>query len=414
MKDRFKNNIGLKIMAVLFAFFLWWGVVNIDDPVDKKPYNVDVTVTNPEVITNAGKSFQIVDNTRTVTVTVTARRKVLSEIKKSNIIATADLREMQDTSVPIRVTISGYEGAYEEVSANPRNIQVLIENTVKKTFPITAVAAGTPRAGYVVGNMIVEPKTVDISGPESLIQKIGKVVARVDVNELSADKDIQTTLLYYDAADNLLDQSRLTSNCDKNGVTVTVDLWKTKSLGLEFDTSGIRTASGYAFAGIEVEPQSIEVAGIDERLVEVNQISVDRSALERTNLTANEEVIVDIAKYLPEGLILADSNASSVVVRIIVDRSGTKSIQLATGSIVVLNASDRLRLEYELQAVELQFTGAKEVLDSLTAEQIVATIDLAGLEAGRHEVKVIISELPENCTYLEEVTVWITLSRKTE
>ena len=32
------NNLGLKIMAVLFAVFLWWAVVNIDDPIQTKKY----------------------------------------------------------------------------------------------------------------------------------------------------------------------------------------------------------------------------------------------------------------------------------------------------------------------------------------------------------------------------------------
>ena len=126
LKDKWKNNLGLKILAVLFAIFLWWMVVNIDDPINKKTYAVDVTVTNPEVITNAGKSYQILDDTKSISVTVKARRKVLDEIKKSNIVATADLREMQDTSVPIRVSVSGFEGDYEEVTANPRNIQVKV------------------------------------------------------------------------------------------------------------------------------------------------------------------------------------------------------------------------------------------------------------------------------------------------
>jgi YbbR domain-containing protein len=129
-----------------------------------------------------------VENTKSVTVTVKARRKVLAEIKKSHIMATADLREMQDASVPVRISISGFEGEYEEVSANPRNIQVKVENIIKKTFPITPMASGTPRAGYVVGTMSPMPKTVDISGPESLIKKISKVVAKVDVSEMSAAK----------------------------------------------------------------------------------------------------------------------------------------------------------------------------------------------------------------------------------
>ena len=375
MKDKWKNNLGLKILAVLFAIFLWWMVVNIDDPMDKKTFVVDVSVTNPEVITNAGKSYQIMDDTKNISVTVTARRKVLDEIKKRHIVATADLREMQDTSVPIRVSVMGFEGDYEEITANPRNIQVKVENTQKKTFPITTVALGVPRDGYVVGSMTASPKTVDISGPESSIAKISKVVAKVDVSEMAADASVQAQLIYYDAADNLIDKTLLTSNCDKNGVSVTVDIWKTKELTLKFDTSGIQAAAGYVFTGIEVEPQAVEVAGDPDVLRGMTELAIDKKALEKSEMTESEEVIVDIKAYLPEGVSLVDADAASVVVRIILEKAGTKTLRLPTGSITVLNASEELQLTYEGLEVELTFSGSKENLEKLTSETIIASID---------------------------------------
>lgn len=414
MKDRLKNNIGLKITAVVFAILLWWAVVNIDDPVDVKTYSVGVTVTNPEVITNAGKSYQIVDNTGTVSVTVKARRKVLADVRRNDIVATADLREMQDTSVPIRVSITGFEGEYEEISANPRNIQVKVENTQKKTFPITCVASGIPRDGYVVGAMTASPQTVDISGPESLIAKISKVVAKVDVSELAKDTALQTTLLYYDAADNLIDQSRLTSNCDKSGMSVYVDLWKTKELPLHFDTSAIDIARGYVLAEIEVEPKTIEVAGSPDKLSQMTEVHVGKEALKMDDLSANQEVLVDIDEYLPEGITLADADLGNVVVRIMVEKAGTKSIRIPAESIEVTNLSTKLQLSYgEQLEVELTFTGSAEALENLSSEQIKASINLETYkEKGTYEVPVLITSLPGNCTYVEGTTVKIELTKK--
>lgn len=413
MKDKWKNNLGFKILAVLFAIFLWWMVVNIDDPIDTKSYSVEVTVTNPEVITNAGKSYQILDNTKNISVTIKARRKVLDEIKKSNIVATADLREMQDTSVPIRVSVTGFEGSYEEVTANPRNIQVKVENTQKKTFPITTVAVGTPRDGYVVGSMTASPKTVDISGPESSIAKISKVVAKVDVSELAADTTSQAQLIYYDAADNIIDKTLLTSNCDKNGVSVSIDIWKTKELSLNFDTSGIEAASGYVFTGIEVEPQVIEVAGDPDILKGLTELVIDKAALQKTGLTATEEVIVTISEYLPQGVSLVDTDAANVVVRILLEKAGTKSLRLPTGSITVLNASEELQLAYETLEVELTFEGSNEDLEKLSSETIIASIDLKDYsEEGSYTVLVKVTEAPEGCRYIEEVQVKIVLTKK--
>lgn len=413
IKDKWKKNIGLKILSVLFAVFLWWLVVNIDDPIGTKKYTVDVLVTNPEIITNAGKSYQIIDDTKNVTVTVKARRKVLDEIKKSYIVATADLREMQDSSVPIRVTVTGFEGEYEDVAANPRNIQVKVENTQKKTFPITTVAIGSPRDGYVVGSMTASPKTVDISGPESSVAKISKVVAKVDVSEMSADSTTQAQLIYYDAADNLIDKTLLTSNCDKNGVSVDIDMWKTKELTLNFDTSGISPAEGYLFTAIEVEPKSVEVSGNPELLRGMTEIAIGKQALEKTDMKETEEVIVDIKEYMPEGVSLVDADAASVVVRIVLERAGTKTLRLPTGSITVLNASEELQMTYAALEVELTFSGTAENLEKLTSESIIASIDLKDYKTeGNYTIPVKVTELPGGCTYTEGAAVKIELTKK--
>ena len=414
MKDKLKNNLGLKIIAFVFAVFLWWAVVNIDDPINTKQFYVDVAVTNPEVITNAGKSYQILDDTKTITVTIKARRKVLDEIKSSYIMATADLREMQDSSVPIRVKVIGFEGSYESATAYPQNIQVSVENTMKKTFPITSVANGTPRDGYVVGSMTASPKTVDISGPESAVSKISKVVARVDVSEMSSDATIETELVYYDAAENRIDKTLLSSNCDKNGVSVSVDIWNTKKVPLQFDTSDIKPASGYAFTGIEVEPQTIRVAGTTEQLNALSQLEIRAEELKKRDVSANEEVIVDITKHLPEGIIMANSDESSVVVRILVEKAGTKSILLPVGSVQIENAPSKFNLEKgPEQEVELQFSGSNEALERLSSEKITASVDLSQYtEAGTYTVKVEITELPEGCIYIGEATIKIILTKK--
>lgn len=414
MKDKLKNNLGLKVIAFVFAVFLWWTVVNVDDPVHTKQFYADVTVTNPEVITNAGKSYQILDDTKTITVIIKARRKVLDEIKSNNILATADLREMQDSSVPIRLKVEGFEGSYESITAYPQNIQVSVENTQKKTFPITTVATGSPRDGYVVGSMTPSPQTVDISGPESAISKISKVVARVDVSEMSSDTTIETQLIYYDAADNRIDKTLFSSNCDKNGVSVTVDIWHTKNVQMSFNTSNIKPAKGYVFTGIEVEPQTIRVAGTEEQLSALNTLEIQAEELKKQNVSANEEVIIDITKHLPEGIIMADSNESNVVVRLLVEKAGTKKIRIPVGSIQIENASSKFNLEKgPEQEVELEFSGSKDALKNLSSEQITATVDLTEYkQAGTYTVTVQVKGLPEECEYIGNATIQIVLKKK--
>ena len=132
MEKRLMNNVGLKILAFFVAFMLWIMVVNIDDPVTHKTFSeIPVSVINEEVLANAQQpqTYQIVDNTQVVDVTVTAKRKTLNKIKAKDIIAIADIKELTlDTQIPIDITINGFEERYDSAQANPRNLQIKLED----------------------------------------------------------------------------------------------------------------------------------------------------------------------------------------------------------------------------------------------------------------------------------------------
>ena len=137
MRKRITNNLALKILAFLIAAFLWLVVVNIDDPVDDKTFsNIPVQVTHEEVITDNNNTYQIVDNTQEINVTVTAQRSVLDKIRTEDIVATANMKELTlRTQVPIEVTVKGYTGKYEKATANPRNLQSAFWYMWAKYFP---------------------------------------------------------------------------------------------------------------------------------------------------------------------------------------------------------------------------------------------------------------------------------------
>ena len=168
-----KNNLGLKLLAFLFAFLLWLIVVNIDNPVMSKTFSgIPVIVEHSEILTEQKKTYQIVDDTQNVNVTISAKRRTLSKIKAEDIIVTADIKEMYlDSQIPLEAVVVGYEENYESIYTNPRNLQIRIEENVSKTSNITPMATGEVRDGFVLGNLQTDPETVTINGPESLVDR---------------------------------------------------------------------------------------------------------------------------------------------------------------------------------------------------------------------------------------------------
>ncbi len=414
MKDAWKNNLGLKVVSVLFSVILWWAVMNIDDPVDTKTFRTEVQILHPEVITDNGYSYHIDDEMKTIEVKVKARSKVLSQIRSSHIVATADLREMQGTTVPIRVSVSGFENMYEEATAIPRNIQVETEITETKSFPITPSYTGTISDGYVIGKVTAQPLSIEVSGPKSVLGRITKVAAKVNVSGMYEDGKLEAEIIYYDSADNILDKSLLSSNRDESGVFVEVEIWEMKNVPIEFDTSAIIPGDGYYLDRIEIEPGTIAIAGSDEVLKKLQAIEIPKAVLAREGITEKEEVVVDITEYLPDGTRFVTEESANVMVTIILEKTGTKSIVASVRSIRIDNLSEELSIEFgPAQSVELLFEGPAEALEQLTYDKVLAVLDMSEItEAGEYVIDVDVIECPENCTYIGGDTVQVIISEK--
>lgn len=414
MGKSLKNNLGLKLLAFFFAFLLWLIVVNIDDPVRTKTFSgIPVTVEHSEILTEQQKTYQIVDDTQNVDVTVTAKRRILSNINAEDIIVSADIKEMYlDSQIPLEVTINGYEGRYDSAVTSPRNLQVQIEENVSKTTYITPTATGQVRDGYVLGNLETDPETVTVNGPESLVSKISKVVAEVDVSGLSEDAVLESELILYDEDNHVIDQSRLANNLGNFGVSVTVTLYQTKTVPVHVDTSGLAVKEGYSVSSVSLAPETIEIAGPAAALDAVESIEVPAEELGGEEIDSRTEFNIDLTKYLPEDIQFADSMATSVIVTVSLERDGTRNFELPIGSITVKNLNDDLRMSYsKTDNLEVHVQGAEEYLDELDIERI-ASIDLKEYtEEGTYTVPVQI-ELPEGCSQEGEVEVEIILEKK--
>ena len=418
MKKSLTNNIGLKLLAFLFAFMLWLLVVNIDDPVDTKTFDsIPVTIEHAEVVTQDQRSYQVLDGTDTVSVTVSATRSVLEKISAENIVAIADMRELYlESQIPIEITIPGYE--FESATANPRNVQVKIEQNKSDTFPITVTTTGTVRDGYVLGNVQADPERVTVNGPESVIDRISKVVAQVNVSGLSEDSSIDAVLTYYDSDNNEISAEQLANNLGTTGVKVNVTLYHTARIPVTVDTSGVTAADGYSISEVTWTPEEIQLAGEEEVLDALESIRIPADAVDITSISQRTEQTVDITPYLPEGTRLVDENGNNILVTARVAREGTKSFDIPVGSITVDNLSDSLTVSGYGSGddLEVHIGGPQEQLNSLQLSDLAVSIDLKDCtKAGHYEVPVTIT-LPSDaadCTVETSVTVTVTLQERT-
>lgn len=409
MKKRLTNNWGLKILAFFIAVMLWFVVVNIDNPIQQKVYtNVPVNVINTEVLAEEQQTFQIVDDTQTISVTVTAQRSVLQKINNSDIVAVADMKELTlKTQIPINVTVNGHK--VESAVASPRNLQVKLEEEQTKKFPIIPTTTGTVRDGYALGKIVAVPEKVSIRGPKSVIDQISRVEAAVNVSGLSQNQILASELVLYDKNNEVIDQKLLTNNIGTDGVGVSVQVLHTESVPLQFDVSGIKATAGYEFVDIMYEPMEVQVAGEKEVLNQIDVIEIPASALAMSELTDRTEKVVDISGYLPDKVQLVDENAGSVVVTINIEKDGTKSYDITVASISVNNLATELQLNYTTaDAIVIKLRGPEVVLNSFDPNTKVS-IDLKKYDKPGEYIVPVQVDIPDSCILENEVYVTVNL-----
>ncbi|HJC43443.1 MAG TPA: hypothetical protein H9756_07160, partial [Candidatus Mediterraneibacter gallistercoris] len=237
IKQKLTKNFGLKVMAFVFSLFLWLIVVNVDDPVTQQTFsNIPVSLENQDIITQQGNVYQVLDG-QNVTAVISARRSVLQDIESDDIIATADVKEMDtDTGlIPVEISVANLTAGrdYQTAASVPNNLRIQVEKSGKKVLSLTASTNDvSTRDGYIIGNTTVSPEKVTITGAESQIEEIDRAVAYVEASGLSKDTDLTAELRLLDKNGNILDQNQLTNNLGEDGITVHLEILGSKSVPL--------------------------------------------------------------------------------------------------------------------------------------------------------------------------------------
>lgn len=418
MKDRLLNNIGLKVMSLLFAIVLWMMVVNVDDPVDEETFrNVPVQVLHEEIFTAKASTYSILDGNETVSVTVRARRKVLSDIRSNDIRVTADIRNrvsnsLSEATLQTEVDIKGFEGDYVEAYTNPRNIQIEIEPSTQKDFTISVETNGTPRGGNTLGKLVADPKVIRLGGAESQINRVKKVVAVVSVSGLSESQTVQAELKLFDGDDQEVDPALFENNLGAEGLKVDVEILKTKEIPIRIEADDLRPATGYSIGKVSCVPQFVKVAGEEEKISEITEITIPAEDLEVEGISSTCEVNIDLLGYLPKGITLEDTTANTVVVTVAVERNGTKVFTIPSNNIVIEKVTGDLKPGVAtLENIELHITGTDEALEKLTEIPAVSVNMEKYTMPGTYTVPVEVM-LPEGCSLVGSPKVQIKLEEQ--
>ena len=272
----------------------------------------------------------------------------------------------------------------------------------------------TPGKGYEVGAQTASPEKVRITGPKSLINKIDKVNATVNVDGKTKDVTEDVNLQIIDKnQDSLTDGKMAYLTIDNPKVTVTTKFWKIRTgVKLRVGYTG-EAADGYQVDSVTTVPDTISIAGTDEALeklrLEDNTLWISGDGVDISGEKGDMEKKVSLKDVLPEDTKLTSGASEDVLVRVSILPVGSRTFSLPANEIEVDNKPSDLQFAFDTDSISVKVKAVDGDIDEFDVSDIKASIDLDGKTEGSYEVPVTV-KLPKGYELLEDVTTDVTIS----
>ncbi len=381
------RNLGLKLLALLFAVTMWMVVVSLDEPTINRRFTIAVTFENEEVIEAANKYFEIEADAANVTFNVFGNRSVVDEMSGSDFKAVADMSKLiqgeEENIVPVEIMALRHSSQVT-ILKRTRELKVMLGDLMRQAFVILPVAQGEPAEGYAIGSMVVEPNRLWVSGPKEVVSTIDAVKAAIDVTNMSTDISDSVVPTLLDQDGETVDTTRLTLSLEI--VTVKAEIVSQKTVPIKVNYSG-KPAEGFEVISASAEPAEVTIKGKSDVLNAISSISIPEEVI---NVEGAEEMFeqkVDLNQYLPRGVSLNKSVEGSVTVKIDIEQLERRVFTVPVRNIGVDDLREGYRIEYNERNVDIEIYGLKDDLNRLTVSALRPVLDVSGLAAGRHVKK---------------------------
>jgi len=379
MKKKILHNWGLKLASLLLAAILWFLVIQLDDPKKSQTfYNIPVTLVNTELLEQEDKFYEVLDNTDSVRVTVTAPTSLFSQLRATDIVAEADVSRLTDiNTIPITYSVLNVGIDSGSVKGDHDVVRLNIEQNVNRWVKVQYTTIGEVAEGYIVASALADQTLIRVSGPKSVVDRIDHAGVEIDVTGATSSLSANVEALFYDAEDVPLDSSNIVT--DVNYVHMSVEVLAAKPVPVEINVSGTPAAGFLATGIVQCEPSVVRVAGSVSALNNISKIVIPEEQMDLDGAEGDVINVINIRELLPDNIRLADSTFNGrVTVTAFVEPEAERTLQIPAGNVAVINIPEMLEAKpvKEEEYYEVNISGLDAVVSSVDQNTITGTVDV--------------------------------------
>lgn len=374
MKSKFMTIL----LSVAVALSLWLYVITIEQPESEETYyDIPVVLQNESILAERG--LMITSERPAVTLQLSSTRTNLNQLNESNINVIANVNSVVTPGtheLPYSVSYPGNipAGSITRQSSNPDMVTLKVEKKITKQVPVVPIYSGNVPEGLLADkeNIILDYEMVDVSGPESVLERITQATIAVDLEGKTETIVEECAYTLCDEAGEPVDSQWVTTNVEAVNLTLPVQRVKEVSLHLNVVDGGGATLQT---SSISVEPKTIRISGSEALLEGVEVIDLGTINLGEMEV----DTVLNLPIVLPEGITNETGITEAVVA---VKFPNLRTTVLSVDNIRLENIPEGLKADLVTQILEVKLRGPVSLVEAITEENVVITVDLSNAQAG--------------------------------
>ena len=404
IRESATRHVGVKILSIVLAIFLWAYVVSSDTSITRSKVlsGVGVQLTGQTILqrNNLALLTDVTSQLASISVEVEVSQSNYALVSSSNVDVVLDLSNITRAGTQV-LSLRATTPYGRVTNIWPASVELQVEQLDTRYVPVNVEFVGEVREDYWYNAASVNPSSITVSGPASVVQQVSEAVAQVDVTDRTEPFNRSWTLNLVDGegSTNVLTRTSTSS-------TVRAEVYPTKTIPISTEISDVfkgSVADGYEITGVTISPESATVAAEQELLdsldvlritpISVSDLRSTYSARASISELSNFENISPAQVYVT--IEVAEQIASQVVENVVV-------------RYVNVSSDFRVYMDDTQSQITVIATGPRSAVSDLTAEDLIATVDLANYGPGEHEVPISVqlsSENPEVTFNLTPATV---------
>ncbi len=404
--NKFVDRFGTLLLSLLLALIVWLIATDQQNPLIQDPFLESIPVS-VRGLTGSTQPIQDLSAVR-AEIIIRAPQRSWNTLNAGDFTAFIDLTDMAPGEHEVAVQVNGVNPQVDIVTIDPPVLRVQLDEVISKELPIEPVIIDTPAESYIAQPPIVEPITVTVSGPKTLVAQVSAAKAPITVNAAKSQVVADNVRIELDDAQG--NEVRIVV-ADPPTARIVVPIEQQagrKEVAVRPNLTG-EPPNGYRLSSVKVTPSTVVLEGDSAVLADVPGF-VETAELSLADATESIERRIEL--LLPEGVTTQEGSTISIEAAITPIQSGTTLKQKP----VIQNLGPGSEARVALDTVEVILSGPQPLLESMEPDDMFVILDLSDLLPGSHAVtpRVILPPGIEEEGLLPETVEVVIVSIETE